>query len=356
MTAETSLSRKFTCDIEEVVLASPRGFCAGVEMAIKALAWMVHHHPPPVYCFHEIVHNQSIVNAFEDAGVIFVNDIEDVPPGSPLMLSAHGSAPDVIEAARNRGGFVVNAVCPLVTKVHHEVKSRAARGFEIIYIGHAGHDEAVGTIAVAPESTHLVQTPDDLAKFSPRQEATGLALLAQTTLSHFEWAEILEQARRRFPDLWLPGREDLCYATTNRQRAVEALARVADVVLVVGSENSSNTRALVKVANEAGARRVKRIEHAGEIDAEDLSGVSIAGVTAGASAPESLVDEVISVLNPSNGVRELSAVAENEYFPLPPELRERIRLANETDNEIAYDDRSWTAAKALRSLPTRSTS
>ena len=170
--------------VDRVLLAAPRGFCAGVEMAIKALAWMVRAFDPPVYCYHEIVHNQLVVQRFEDLGVVFVDDVSEVPPGSPIMLSAHGSAPEVVKAARDNGGFVVNAVCPLVTKVHHEVKVRAGKGFQIVYVGHEGHEEAVGTMAVAPSAIHLVESVDDVAALPAFDEP--VALLAQTTLSHRE--------------------------------------------------------------------------------------------------------------------------------------------------------------------------
>src|SRR3954451_4318130 len=173
-------------DVDKVLLAAPRGFCAGVEMAIKALAWMVRVFEPPVYCYHEIVHNRTVVDRFERLGVVFVDDVTEVPEGAPLMLSAHGSAPAVVAAARARGGAVVNAVCPLVTKVHHEVKVRAGKGYTVVYVGHAGHDEAVGTMAVAPEAVRLVQTEADLAAV-PDPDGP-VALLAQTTLSHHDWA------------------------------------------------------------------------------------------------------------------------------------------------------------------------
>lgn len=349
MTENTSRARTQQ-GVHEVILAAPRGFCAGVEMAIKALAWMVQTNPPPVFCYHEIVHNQSVVGAFEAAGVVFVDNIDDVPEGAPLMLSAHGSSPDVVQAARERGGLVVDAVCPLVTKVHHEVKTRSQKGYEIIYVGHQGHDEAIGTIAVAPKATHLVERESDVDQLQLMPESDGVALIAQTTLSHFEWEGILARAKRRFPDLWLPGREDLCYATTNRQKAVQLLAHEAEAIFVVGSENSSNTRALVKVAVDAGCPRTKRIDHAGEISGDDLEDVRIAGVTAGASAPESLVNEVIARLDPIGGVRELRAVDEAEYFPLPPALREHIRKHEQPRDTEAYDDRAWTASKALDSL------
>src|SRR5215208_2286278 len=194
-------------DVERVLLAQPRGFCAGVEIAIKALAWIVRAFDSPVYCYHEIVHNQRVVRRFEDLGVVFVDDISEVPPGSPVMLSAHGSAPEVVQAARECGGYVVDAVCPLVTKVHHEVKVRAGKGFRIVYIGHEGHEEAVGTMAVAPDSIHLVESERDVDALPDFDEP--VALLAQTTLSHRDWAGVLEATAERFPQLWKPGRSDL---------------------------------------------------------------------------------------------------------------------------------------------------
>src|SRR5687767_9300649 len=193
--------------VDKVLLAAPRGFCAGVEMAIKALSWMVRVFEPPVYCYHEIVHNRVVVDRFQELGVVFVDDVSEVPEGAPLMLSAHGSAPSVVAAARAHGGVVVDAVCPLVTKVHHEVKVRAGKGYTVLYVGHEGHDEAVGTMAVAPESIHLVESEDQVAGLP--DPGGPVALLAQTTLSHQDWAGVLEAARDRFPDLWMPGKSDL---------------------------------------------------------------------------------------------------------------------------------------------------
>ena len=305
--------------VDRVLLASPRGFCAGVEMAIKALAWMVRVFEPPVYCYHEIVHNRLVVERFRRLGVVFVDDLADVPQGAPLMLSAHGSAPEVVAAARANGGFVIDAVCPLVTKVHHEVKVRAGKGYSIVYVGHEGHDEAVGTMAVAPESIHLVESEDDVAGL-PDPDGP-VALLAQTTLSHQDWAGVLEATRRRFPDLWLPGRSDLCFATTNRQAALTEIAVAADAIVVIGSANSSNTVALEKVARVAGCPRVHRVNNADELP-PDLSGV--VGVTAGASAPEELVREVVERLDPAQGVELVSVTDEDEYFPPPRELRELL--------------------------------
>ena len=305
--------------MEQVLLAEPRGFCAGVEMAIKALVWMVRTFEPPVYCYHEIVHNRLIVERFEAEGVVFVDDIADVPPGSPIMLSAHGSAPEVVAAARQRGSYVVDSVCPLVTKVHHEVKTRAGKGFRIVYVGHEGHEEAVGTMAVAPEAIDMVESVADVDALPGFDQP--VALLAQTTLSHRDWSAVAERAAERFPGLWRPGRSDLCFATTNRQSALAEIATRCDAVVVIGSANSSNTRALEKLARESGADRVYRVNGPGELPA-DLAGT--VGVTAGASAPESVVEAVIARLGPRQGVEEIRITEEDEYFPPPRELRDLL--------------------------------
>ena len=340
--------------VDRVLLAAPRGFCAGVEMAIKALAWMVRAFDPPVYCYHEIVHNQLVVERFERLGVVFVDDISEVPPGRPIMLSAHGSAPEVVQAARDNGGFVVNAVCPLVTKVHHEVKVRAGKGYRIVYVGHEGHEEAIGTMAVAPESIHLVESVDDVAELPAFEEP--VALLAQTTLSHREWSDVLDATADRFPEMWRPGRSDLCFATTNRQSALTQIAPQCDAVIVIGSANSSNTRALEKLARESGCARVLRINRADEIP-DDLSGT--VGVTAGASAPEELVDAVIARLAPREGVEEVRITTEEEYFPPPRELRELLAaidavatftLGGPVKGRPGLNDRTIAASDVLAAL------
>jgi 4-hydroxy-3-methylbut-2-enyl diphosphate reductase len=318
----------FVPGVDRVVLAAPRGFCAGVEKAVKALAWMVRVFDPPVYCYHEIVHNRHVVERFRGHGVVFVDSVDEVPEGAPLMLSAHGTAPGVVETARYRAGVVVDAVCPLVTKVHHELKVRSRKGYTVLYVGHAGHEEAVGTMAVAPESVRLVEHEDDLDGLEDLvEEEAPVALLAQTTLSHDEWRDVQDAARRRFPDLWMPNRSDLCFATTNRQAALRAIATESDAVVVIGSANSSNTVALEKVARAGGCSRVLRVNAADELPS-DLSGT--VGVTAGASAPEALVQEVITRLAPARGVTEVSVTVEDEYFPPPPELREMLRALSAT--------------------------
>ncbi len=308
-----------------MLLAEPRGFCAGVEMAIKALAWMGRAFEPPVYCYHEIVHNRLVVERFREQGVVFVDDVSEVPPGAPLMLSAHGSAPEVVAAARADGRYVVNAVCPLVTKVHHEARVRARKGFTVLYVGHAGHDEAVGTLAVAPDAIRLVEHRDDIDRVLAEVGADApVAMLAQTTLAHGEWTGLLDDARARAGDVWTAARNDLCFATTNRQAALTAIAERADAVVVIGSANSSNTLALVKVARDAGCETVLRVDGPGELDVADLGDARVVGVTAGASAPEELVDAVIAVLAPAEGVERVRVTDEDEYFPPPPELRELV--------------------------------
>jgi 4-hydroxy-3-methylbut-2-enyl diphosphate reductase len=340
--------------VDKVLLAAPRGFCAGVEMAIKALAWMVRAFEPPVYCYHEIVHNQLVVDRFRDLGVVFVDDIAEVPEGRPIMLSAHGSAPEVVAAARERGSYVVNAVCPLVTKVHHEVKTRAGKGFRIVYVGHEGHEEAVGTMAVAPDAIDRVESVAEVDAL----QATGqpVALLAQTTLSHRDWAAIAERTAERFPQLWRPGRSDLCFATTNRQSALAEIAPRCDAVIVIGSANSSNTRALEKLAREAGCDRVHRVNGPDELP-DDLG--ATVGVTAGASAPEELVDAVIGRLAPERGVEEVRITDEDEYFPPPRELRDLLAgvdlvatfaLGGSVPDRPAINDRQLAASDVLAML------
>ena len=341
-------------DVERVLLASPRGFCAGVEMAIKALAWMVRVFEPPVYCYHEIVHNKLVVDRFRTLGVVFVDDIEEVPPGRPIMLSAHGSAPDVVAAARARGSYVVDSVCPLVTKVHHEVRVRAGKGFRIVYVGHEGHEEAAGTMAVAPQAMHRVESVAEVEALPQFDEP--VALLAQTTLSHRDWAGVLSATQERFPDLWTPGRSDLCFATTNRQSALMVMAPRCDAVVVIGSANSSNTRALEKLALEAGAGQVYRVNRADELP-DDLTGTI--GVTAGASAPEELVDAVIVRLAPRQGVELITVTDEDEYFPPPRNIRDlqaavelavTVLLGGRPANGHPMDDRSLAASDVLAAL------
>ena len=340
--------------VDKVLLASPRGFCAGVEMAIKALAWMVRSFDEPVYCYHEIVHNKIVVDRFIEKGVVFVDSIDEVPQGSPIMLSAHGSAPEVVAAARSRGSYVVDAVCPLVTKVHHEVKTRAGKGFHIVYVGHEGHEEAVGTMAVAPHAITRVESVEEVNALPEFDQP--VAMLAQTTLSHREWNEVAVQVKSRFPNVWTPGRSDLCFATTNRQSALTSIAPRVDAFIVIGSSNSSNTRALERLATESGCQQVYRVNSADELP-DSLSGT--VGVTAGASAPEELVLGVLARLAPINGVEEVFVTDEDEYFPPPRNIRDlqaAIDLAITAMSGAAVlatptmDDRALAASTVLEAL------
>ncbi len=340
--------------VDHVLLAAPRGFCAGVEMAIKALAAMVRTFEPPVYCYHEIVHNRLVVQRFEDMGVIFVDDISEVPEGAPIMLSAHGSAPEVVTAAKETGGYMVDSVCPLVTKVHHEVKVRSGKGYSIVYVGHEGHEEAVGTMAVAPDAIHRVESVEEVEALPQIEGPT--ALLAQTTLSHRDWESVQDAAIERWPDMWTPGRSDLCFATTNRQGALVKIAPDCDAMVVIGSSNSSNTMALARLAEESGCEAVYRVNTADELPS-DISGT--VGVTAGASASEELVESVLNRLAPANGVTEVRITEEDEYFPTPRNLRD---LLNTIDAAAALsvgagvgprpgtDDRKLGASEVLRLL------
>ena len=323
-------------------------------MAIKALAWMVRAFDPPVYCYHEIVHNQIVVDAFRSQGVHFVDDIDEVPAGRPIMLSAHGSAPEVVASARQRGSFVVDSVCPLVTKVHHEVKVRAAKGYRIVYVGHEGHEEAVGTMAVAPDAIDRVESIAEVDALP--QHDGAVALLAQTTLSHRDWEGVAVRVKERFPDVWTPGRSDLCFATTNRQSSLLAMAERCDAIVVIGSANSSNTTALARLATDAGCQHVVRVNTAEELT-DDLQGV--VGVTAGASAPEQLVREELERLAPTNGIELVRVTEEDEYFPPPRNIRElqaaiesaaTVLLGGGVLTSPEMDDRSLSASAVLASL------
>ena len=272
------------------------------------------------------------------------------------MLSAHGSAPDVVEMADDRAAIMIDAVCPLVTKVHHEVRRMADRGFDIIYVGHHGHDEAIGVIAEAPTAVTLVDPDDGLGSFAAADKGR-VALLAQTTLGMHEWEGVLADATDRFPTVWTARRSDLCYATTNRQEAVRHLATSCDVILVVGSQNSSNTQALVRVATKAGVA-VHRIDGPADIDERWLEGATTVGVTAGASAPDQRVRAVIDAVAPDQGVEVARLRDEDEYFPLPPRLRtfvatlqalvEGAFACGEPGRDGPIDrDRDWSATDAL---------
>ncbi|MDD9853493.1 MAG: 4-hydroxy-3-methylbut-2-enyl diphosphate reductase, partial [Deltaproteobacteria bacterium] len=308
------------------LLANPRGFCAGVDRAIEIVELALARWGPPVYVRHEIVHNRQVVEALRAKGAVFVEDPADAPPGALLVFSAHGVSPAVREAAQQRGLRTLDATCPLVTKVHVEARRFAEQGFDLVLVGHAGHVEVEGTMGHAPGRTQLVETREQAERISARDPAR-LAVLTQTTLSVDDTREIVETLRARFPGIRLPRKDDICYATQNRQNAVKRLAQEAQLVLVVGAPSSSNSNRLVEIARQRCAR-AELVQHAGELQAEWLEGVECVGVSAGASAPELLVREVVQRLSAlaaaAGATAEIEAqpeVDEGVVFQLPPELR-----------------------------------
>ncbi len=307
----------------EVILANPRGFCAGVDRAIEVAETALERFGPPVYVRHEIVHNRHVVDALRAKGAIFVEDPAEVPPGSILVFSAHGVSPAVREAAAKRGLRVIDATCPLVTKVHVEATRMAREGLEIVLIGHEGHVEVEGTLGHAPSAMHLVQSVEDVARLEVR-DPERLGCVTQTTLSVDDTREILEALRARFPKIALPRKDDICYATQNRQNAVKRLTDDAEVVIVVGAPASSNSNRLVELAAKRGARAYL-VESADEVDATWLAGAARVGVTAGASAPENLVQGVVArLVELAGGTARVEAqpeVDEGIVFQLPSALR-----------------------------------
>ena len=305
----------------KVFLASPRGFCAGVNMAIESLELAIELHGTPIYVYHEIVHNKYVVERFRDRGAVFVEDLADVPEGSNLLFSAHGVSPEVRQAARRRGLNAIDATCPLVTKVHLEAIKYAKAGYTIVLIGHEGHDEVVGTMGEAPEAILLVETPDEVDRLEVT-DPTKLAYLTQTTLSVDDANRIIRRLRQRFPTIVSPPKEDICYATQNRQEAVKTLSSAADVVLVLGSQNSSNSQRLAELARENG-KAAYLIDHSRDIDPAWFAGCETVLVTAGASAPEWVVEDCLDYLRQRFEASIEPRVVRDEdvYFPLPKELR-----------------------------------
>ncbi|MBM3570328.1 MAG: 4-hydroxy-3-methylbut-2-enyl diphosphate reductase [Alphaproteobacteria bacterium] len=305
-----------------LLLAAPRGFCAGVERAIQIVERALEKHGAPVYVRHEIVHNRHVVEGLERRGAIFVDELDQVPADRPVVFSAHGVPKAVPEDARRRGLLYVDATCPLVTKVHNEAQRHHAAGREVVLIGHEGHPEVVGTMGQLPAgAVGLVQTVDDAERFRPRDPAR-LAYITQTTLSVDDTAAIVAVLERRFPKLDGPRREDICYATTNRQGAVKAVAARADAFLVVGAINSSNSLRLVEVAKVAGCARARLIASAAAIDWDELAGARAVGLSAGASAPEVLVEDVIAAFRERFDValEQVETARESIHFRLPRAL------------------------------------
>ena len=342
--------------VNNLFVVTPRGFCAGVEMAIKALTWMLKIYDETIYCYHEIVHNDWIVKKFKENNVKFVNHPDELPDNAIVMLSAHGTAPNIEKEFKSLSLTNVNSVCPLVTKVHHEAKRFSEDGHKIIYVGHKDHDEAVGAMGVAPESMYLIENVSEMEEISLKSD--NVALLAQTTLSMSDWKPIMLKAKEKYPNLKMPRKNDLCYATTNRQEAIINIAGEVDLVIVVGSSTSSNTNALVTSINNIG-KEAYRIETTDDLKNINLKNKNVA-ITAGASAPDHMVQNIVDYIKPKN-IEFYIDTDETEYFPLPNELRINIKnLSNfissmfpentiESENGIK-NDKGWSATKALASL------
>jgi 4-hydroxy-3-methylbut-2-enyl diphosphate reductase len=318
---------------KRVLVAKPRGYCAGVDRAVLTVEKALEAYGPPVYVRKQIVHNAHVVRTLEAQGAIFVEETEEVPEGATVVFSAHGVAPTVHSEAKARSLKTIDATCPLVTKVHLEAKRFARDDLDIVLIGHEGHEEVVGTTGQAPEHIHLVDGPDEVATVQVRDPAK-VAYLSQTTLSVDETNTTVDALRERFPLLQGPPSADICYATSNRQIAVKEIAGESDLVLVVGSRNSSNSVRLVEVALDAGASASYLIDDASEIDEAWLEGVGTVGLTSGASVPEDLVMQVMSWLAERGyaDVREVESAQEHLLFALPPELRRDLRAAGIADS------------------------
>jgi 4-hydroxy-3-methylbut-2-enyl diphosphate reductase len=310
-----------------VLLASPRGYCAGVERAVETVERALDHYGAPVYVRKQIVHNIHVVRDLEARGAIFVEEETEVPAGATVVYSAHGVAPTVFENSARLGHNVIDAVCPLVTKVHVQARRYADEGYTVVLIGHAGHEEVVGTMGEAPDATVLVQTVEEAEALELPPDAK-LAYVTQTTLSVDETGEIITALRRRFPEIRAPRKEDICYATSNRQWAVKEMLSEIDLLLVIGSRNSSNSNRLVETARAAGTNAYL-IDDEGEIDEAWLDGAETVGITSGASAPEKLVNRVCDWFR-ERGVDDIEAyrlVEEDVTFRLPVELRRELELA-----------------------------
>jgi 4-hydroxy-3-methylbut-2-enyl diphosphate reductase len=311
-----------------VLLAAPRGYCAGVDRAVITVEKALEVYGAPVYVRKQIVHNKHVVSNLESRGAIFVEELDEVPTGQTVVFSAHGVSPAVHAEALERGLKTIDATCPLVTKVHHEAKRFANEDYDILLIGHAGHEEVEGTAGEAPEHIQLVQGPEDVANIVVR-DPNRVAWLSQTTLSVDETMTTVAAIRERFPALLDPPSDDICYATQNRQLAIKEISTDADLVIVVGSANSSNSVRLAEVALEAGAKTSHRVDDASEIDVAWLEGVKTVSVTSGASVPEDLVEGVLAFLAEHGypDARAVQSAEESLIFALPPELRRDLRAA-----------------------------
>ncbi|MFC7400799.1 4-hydroxy-3-methylbut-2-enyl diphosphate reductase [Citricoccus sp. GCM10030269] len=325
---------------KKVLLAAPRGYCAGVDRAVVAVEKALEHHGAPVYVRKEIVHNRHVVDTLESQGVRFVNELSEVPEGSLTVFSAHGVSPAVVNEAAERNLRTIDATCPLVTKVHREAVRFAKQNRRILLIGHEGHEEVEGTYGEAPENTTIINNPDE-ARTVQVEETDDLIWLSQTTLSVDETLEIVAILRERFPHLQDPPSDDICYATSNRQAAIKKISPDCDLVIIVGSANSSNSVRLKEVALEYGARQAERVDFANQVDESWFEGVATVGLSSGASVPEVLVQEVLELLADYGyaSVNEVVTAEEDIIFSLPKELRAEMKKAGDVDRSLGGHQR-----------------
>ena len=321
---------------KKVLLASPRGYCAGVDRAVIAVEKALDHYGAPIYVRKQIVHNIHVVTNLEKRGAIFVDEVDEVPEGSILVFSAHGVSPAVVKAAEERGLQTIDATCPLVTKVHREVQRFAAENYDILLVGHEGHEEVEGTAGEAPDVVQIVDKDDSINSVKIK-DPSKVIWLSQTTLSVDETMETVVKLREKFPTLQNPPSDDICYATQNRQVAIKKVGAISDLVIVVGSANSSNTVRLVEVALLAGAKAAYRVDYASEIDDTWFEGVDSVGVSSGASVPEELVEEVVDYLAARGygDVETIQTAEEDIQFSLPKELRKDLKSAGEETSNKA---------------------
>ena len=314
-----------------VLLAAPRGYCAGVDRAVIAVEKALEHYGAPVYVRKEIVHNKHVVQTLEERGAVFVEETDEVPEGAMLVFSAHGVSPAVVQSAQDRNLHTIDATCPLVTKVHREAVRFAKNDYEILLIGHVGHEEVEGTFGEAPEHTQIVNSPEDVDTLEVN-DPDKVVWLSQTTLSVDETMETVNRLRAKFPNMIDPPSDDICYATSNRQAAIKEIAPQADLVIVVGSANSSNSVRLKEVALEYGAARAERVDFAHQVDESWFEGVATVGVTSGASVPEVLVQQVLELLAEYGygSVEEVETAQEDILFSLPKELRAKLAKDGDT--------------------------
>ncbi|ATG51354.1 4-hydroxy-3-methylbut-2-enyl diphosphate reductase [Brachybacterium vulturis] len=327
-----------------VLLAEPRGYCAGVDRAVVAVERALEHYDETIYVRHEIVHNKFVVDRLKEKGAVFVEEVDEIPEGALVIFSAHGISPKVREMAEERNLRTIDATCPLVTKVHKEAVRFARQDYDILLVGHTGHEEVEGTAGEAPDHVQVVNSPDDVDKVTVR-DPERVVWLSQTTLSVDETMETVDKLRERFPTLQSPPSDDICYATQNRQVAIKKIAPDADLVLVVGSPNSSNSVRLMEVAKEAGARASHRIDSVHELRDEWFDGVGTVGVTSGASVPDVLVQQLLNVLAERGygDVKPVRTATEDLMFSLPRELRQEMKNRGAVDSRTKPTGQAATA-------------